>query len=199
MRPSPRGCSKACPCATRRASPMRRRACAARAGIRCRRTTRGPRSRRFSPGPPTLSLPLWRRTPGPTIGRAICESEDAMRPNRILHPELAKAVATLGHQDILLVTDAGFPIPADAWRIDLGFYAGLPDVLDVLRVLRQEVFVEEVHFAGDILTKNKPLYAALQQIYTGSGADFKLTTHEQLIADTAHRAKVIVRSGSLNP
>jgi len=122
-----------------------------------------------------------------------------MRPNRILHPELAKAVATLGHQDILLVTDAGFPIPADALRIDLGFYEGLPDVLDVLRVLRQEVFVEEVHFAGDILTKNKPLYAALQKIYTGSGADFKLTTHEQLVNDVAHRAKVIVRSGSFNP
>ena len=44
-----------------------------------------------------------------------------MRPNRILHPELARALATLGHQDILLVTDAGFPIPAAAWRIDLGF------------------------------------------------------------------------------
>jgi D-ribose pyranose/furanose isomerase RbsD len=122
-----------------------------------------------------------------------------MRPNRILHPELAKAVAILGHQDILLVTDAGFPIPADAWRIDLGFYEGLPDVLDVLRVLRQEIFVEEVHFAGDILTKNKPLYGALQQIYTASGADFKLTTHEQLVNDIAHRAKVIVRSGSFNP
>jgi D-ribose pyranose/furanose isomerase RbsD len=122
-----------------------------------------------------------------------------MRPSRILHPELARAVATLGHSDILLVTDAGFPIPANAWRIDLGFYEGLPNVLDVLRVLRQEVFVEEVHFAGDILTKNKQLYGALREIYTGSGADFKLTTHELLVGDIAHRAKVIVRSGSFNP
>lgn len=122
-----------------------------------------------------------------------------MRPNRILHPELARAVATLGHSDIILVTDAGFPIPKDAWRIDLGFYAGMPDVLDILRVLRQEIFVEEVHFAGDILTENKPLYAALQEIYIGSGAEFKLTTHEALVGDVAHRAKVIVRSGSFNP
>ena len=122
-----------------------------------------------------------------------------MRPNRILNPELAKALATLGHSDILLVTDAGFPIPANAWRIDLAFYEGLPDVLDVLRVLRQEIFVEEVHFAGDILEMNKPLYGALQQIYTGSGATFHLTTHEALVSDVAHRAKVIVRSGSFNP
>jgi D-ribose pyranose/furanose isomerase RbsD len=122
-----------------------------------------------------------------------------MRKNRILHPELAAALATLGHSDILMVTDAGFPIPADANRIDLGFYEGLPDVLDVLRVMRQEVFVEEVHFAGDILEKNKPLFAALEDIYTGSGANFHLTTHEDLVNDYAHRAKVIVRSGSFNP
>ncbi|MCO6449540.1 MAG: D-ribose pyranase [Caldilineales bacterium] len=122
-----------------------------------------------------------------------------MRPGRILHPELAQAVATLGHSDLFMVTDAGFPIPADAWRIDLGFYEGLPDVLDVLRVMRQEVFVEEVQFAGDILSKNKPLYAALQEIFTGSGAAFKLTTHEELVNNIAHQCKFIVRSGSFNP
>jgi D-ribose pyranose/furanose isomerase RbsD len=127
------------------------------------------------------------------------ESENQMRPNRILHPELARAVASVGHSDIVLVTDAGFPIPAGAWRIDLAFYQGMPDVLDVLRVLRQEIFVEEVHFAGDILEKNQPLYRELQMIYAGSGATFHLTTHETLVHEIAHRAKVVVRSGSFNP
>ncbi|MFR4440474.1 MAG: RbsD/FucU domain-containing protein [Hungatella sp.] len=47
----------------------------------------------------------------------------------MLHPELAKALATCGHTDIILVTDAGFPIPKDANRIDLGYYAGAVDVL----------------------------------------------------------------------
>lgn len=122
-----------------------------------------------------------------------------MRPNRILHPELAAALATLGHTDIVMVTDAGFPIPADANRIDLGFYEGLPDVLDILRVLRREIFVEEVHFATDARDRNPDLYAALQQIYTGSGAEFRGTTHEALCQDFAKRAKVIIRSGSFNP
>lgn len=122
-----------------------------------------------------------------------------MRPGRIIHPELAKAVASLGHMDIFMVVDAGFPIPLSAWRIDLGFYEGIPDLLDVLRVLRQEVFVEEVHFAGAILEHNKPLYAALQEIYTGSGAAFRTTTHEHLVGVVAHQARFIVRSGSFNP
>lgn len=121
-----------------------------------------------------------------------------MRPNRILHPGLAAALATLGHSDIVLVTDAGFPIPAGANRIDLGFYEGLPDVLDILRVLRQEIFVEEVMFATDVRDRHPDLYRELQTIYTGAGAAFKGTTHEILVEKIAPRAKVIIRSGSFN-
>lgn len=73
-----------------------------------------------------------------------------MRPERILHPQLAAALSTLGHTDIILVTDAGFPIPANANRIDLGFWPGIPDVTDILRVLRQEVFVEDIQFAREV-------------------------------------------------
>ncbi|MBK1664308.1 D-ribose pyranase [Rhodospirillum rubrum] len=122
-----------------------------------------------------------------------------MKPNRILHPEMARAFATLGHGDIVMVTDAGFPIPAGAVRIDLGFYQGLPDVLDILRVVRQELFVEDIHFATEVRERNPDLYGALQTIFTGSGASFRGTTHETLCGDFATRAKVIVRSGSFNP
>ena len=121
-----------------------------------------------------------------------------MRPGRILHPELAKALATCGHTDIILVTDAGFPIPKDANRIDLGYYAGAVDVLDILKMLRKEIFVEEVAFATEVKTHHPALYKDLQEIYTGSGAVFKGTTHEVLVEEIAPKAKVVIRSGSLN-
>lgn len=121
-----------------------------------------------------------------------------MKPNSILHPELAKALAECGHTDIILVTDAGFPIPKDANRIDLGFYAGKPDVLDILQVLRKEIFVEEVIFASEVKSHHPNLYDSIQEIYTGSGAVFKGTTHEDLVENLAPKAKVVIRSGSLN-
>jgi D-ribose pyranose/furanose isomerase RbsD len=121
-----------------------------------------------------------------------------MRPNRILHPELAKALAICGHSDIVLVTDAGFPIPKDANRVDLGYYAGRADVLDILRMLRQEIFAEDVAFAAEVKTHHPALYSEVQDIFTGSGATFTGTTHENLIEDYAQRAKVVIRSGSLN-
>lgn len=121
-----------------------------------------------------------------------------MRPNRILHPELAKALATCGHTDIILVTDAGFPIPKDANRIDLGYYSGQADVLDILRMLRQEIFVEDVAFATEVKTHHPALYSEVQEIYTGSGTVFSGTTHETLVNEIAPKAKVVIRSGSLN-
>lgn len=122
-----------------------------------------------------------------------------MRSNRILHPGFAEALATLGHTDIVLVTDAGFPIPAGANRIDLGFYQGLPDVRDILQVLLSEIFVEEASFAPEVKTHYPSLYRDVQELFTGSGAVFSAATHEELCDDYAHRAKVIIRSGSFEP
>ncbi len=121
-----------------------------------------------------------------------------MQPNRILHPDLARSLATLGHSDIILVTDAGFPIPANANRIDLGFYDGMIDVLDILKVLRKEIFVEEVRFAPEVRDCHPALYKELQTIFTGAGATFGPAPHEELVEVIAPKAKVIIRSGSFN-
>ncbi|MCW8113866.1 carbohydrate transporter [Yersinia intermedia] len=122
-----------------------------------------------------------------------------MKPDRILHPELAAALASLGHTDIVLVTDAGFPIPPQALCINLGFWPGTVDVLDILRVLRKEIFVEEILFASEVRDCNAQLYRDIQEIYTGSGAEFSVASHEVLCHELAHKAKVIIRSGSFNP
>lgn len=122
-----------------------------------------------------------------------------MLPDRILHPGLAKTVAELGHTDIIMVTDAGFPIPQQVNRIDLGFYQGLVDVRDILRVLRREMFAEEIRFAPEVKTHHPNLYREVQQIYKGSGATFVPAPHEELIEVWAPKAKAIIRSGSFEP
>jgi len=122
-----------------------------------------------------------------------------MRAERILHPQLARAVAELGHTDIAMVVDAGFPIPRSVERIDLGFWPGLPTVVQVLEVLRRELHVEQVRFAAEVATNNPRFYDQLRGIYTGSGATFATVAHEQLIAEVAPHAKFIVRSGDLQP
>ncbi|MGA2010095.1 MAG: D-ribose pyranase [Solirubrobacteraceae bacterium] len=122
-----------------------------------------------------------------------------MRTQRILHPQLARAVAELGHTDVAMVVDAGFPIPRTVERIDLGLWPGIPTVVAVLEVLRRELHVEQVRFAPEVATHNPRFYDELQRIYTGSGALFATVTHERLIAEVAPQARFIVRSGDLQP
>ncbi|BBV76567.1 L-fucose mutarotase [Raoultella planticola] len=122
-----------------------------------------------------------------------------MRPGKILHPQIAEALASLGHGDIVLVTDAGAPIPPHSQRIDLAFYAGMIDLLDILFVLRHEIFIENVIFADEVPQKNPKLLQRVTEIFTGSGADFTLIPHARLVAEIYSRARVIIRSGSLMP
>lgn len=122
-----------------------------------------------------------------------------MRAGRILHPELARSLAMLGHTDVVLVTDAGFPIPEGANRVDLALTRGQLDVQSVLRALLDSTFFEEAHFATELKSHHPRLYGEVQDIFTGSGATFHGTTHEALIAEWAPRAKVVVRSGSFEP
>ncbi|HZW03833.1 MAG TPA: RbsD/FucU domain-containing protein, partial [Anaerolineaceae bacterium] len=41
-------------------------------------------------------------------------------------------IATLGHQDQLVIADAGLPIPDSTTRIDLALTAGVPTFLQTL-------------------------------------------------------------------
>jgi simple sugar transport system permease protein/D-ribose pyranase len=122
-----------------------------------------------------------------------------MRPGKILHPQVASALASLGHGDIVLVTDAGAPIPTTANRIDLAFYSGSVDLLEILSVLNQEIFIENIIFAAEVPDNNPNLLAKVTAIFTGSGANFTLIPHDKLVSDIYNKAKVTIRSGSLMP
>lgn len=120
-----------------------------------------------------------------------------MRRTGILNAELCHAIASMGHGDILMVVDAGFPIPPDAWRIDLAVAQDLPDVRTVLDLVGRELIVEQVTVATDVLTHNRPLADWL----TGRWPDLELATvpHADMLSDVPRRARAIVRTGAFDP
>lgn len=122
-----------------------------------------------------------------------------MKPGQILNPQIADAVARLGHTDLVMVTDAGFPIPDSVRRVDLAVEKGLPSVPQVLRMLARHLFVENVAFAPEAATHNPQLYNQLQEIYTGSGATFEGIDHTTLCDDVVQRCKLVIRTGDFDP
>jgi len=120
-----------------------------------------------------------------------------MKRNGILNDRLSGAIATLGHTDLLLVVDAGFPIPRTADRVDLAITENLPDLRTVLTLISAEVVVEGVVRAEDVSSNNPRLDEWLLDRF--SGAEFSVRPHADMLGEVARSAKVIVRTGAFEP
>ncbi len=89
-----------------------------------------------------------------------------MKTKGILHNELAQLVARMGHGDMLVIADRGFPFPRHDQTvcIDLSVGRDLPRVADVLRVVLEELEIEKVIIANETETVSPATYAAFTEI-----------------------------------
>ncbi|MGC5342743.1 D-ribose pyranase [Streptomyces sp. DT24] len=120
-----------------------------------------------------------------------------MKRSGILHAELSGALATLGHTDLLMVVDAGFPVPRGAHRVDLALAENLPDLRTVLGLIAEELVVEGVVRAEDVPARNPRLDEWLRGRFPD--AEFTTRPHAEVLGELAHRAKVVVRTGAFEP
>jgi D-ribose pyranase len=120
-----------------------------------------------------------------------------MKRAGILNQQLSAAIAGLGHGDLLMVVDAGFPIPRGSERIDLAIVRDLPDLRTVLKIVHEEVIAERVVIAAEMAKNNAPLEQWLRAEF--AGADFDLVPHEEMLTAVPARAKAIVRTGAFDP
>jgi len=65
-----------------------------------------------------------------------------MKKLPLLNREISRAIAGLGHGDLLVLADAGHPIPRDADRIDIALRPGMPSIVDVLEAVLTEMRAE---------------------------------------------------------
>jgi D-ribose pyranase len=103
----------------------------------------------------------------------------------------------MGHGDIMIVCDAGFPIPSDAWRIDLSIVPDIPDLETVLTAVAGSFIAEKVAYADTLPDHNKSLLDKVRRIFPD--ADHEMIRHETILGEMASRAKVIVRTGAFDP
>jgi D-ribose pyranase len=120
-----------------------------------------------------------------------------MKIKGILNRKLNKVIASMGHGQIVIICDAGFPIPKDAWYVDLAIKKDLPDLTTVLELISEEFISEKVMFANEVQTNNPPLFRDLQRIFPD--AELKPISHEDMLSTVAKEAKAIIRTGAYNP
>ena len=73
-----------------------------------------------------------------------------MKKTPLLHAELSGLIARMGHGDMLVIGDAGLPIPEGPVRIDLAVTANLPRFMDVVNAVLGELCVESAVIAQEL-------------------------------------------------
>ncbi len=69
-----------------------------------------------------------------------------MKKNGILNKDICGLIGSMGHTDLLVISDSGLPIADDRLRIDVSIVGGKPGVFDVLEPVLEERGVEKVVF-----------------------------------------------------
>jgi len=126
-----------------------------------------------------------------------------MKRGTILHPALSRLVASVGHGDLVVVADAGLPIPPGVERIDLAYAPGRPPFLDVLDALLEELEVERATVAAELSgAAPEPFVKALQARLLArpkvASRGLEVVSHEALKRLTAG-ARAVVRTGEFTP
>ena len=119
-----------------------------------------------------------------------------MKRTQLLHAELSHLIATLGHGDMVVIGDAGLPIPTGVHRKDLALMPGIPSICDVLSAVPAEMQVERAVIAIEAVA------AAGGAIPDWCGrvmpTPIDTITHAQFKALTS-RARAVVRTGEFTP
>ncbi|MFK3790702.1 D-ribose pyranase [Pseudomonas piscis] len=122
-----------------------------------------------------------------------------MKKTPLLNIALSRLIASLGHGDIVVIGDAGLPVPSGVELIDLALTHGVPDFLATLKVLLSEMQVERHVLAEEILLKRPTPLPALDALAAaGELGQRQLLSHEEFKV-LSRQARALVRTGECQP
>ena len=119
-----------------------------------------------------------------------------MKKSGILHPDLARVIASMGHGDGLCVADAGLPVPEGVARIDLALGPGLPAFLPVLEAILGELAVESAVIAEELPARSPDMH---REITRRLGRTAIQTVPHEQFKKLVGGCRAVVRTGEFTP
>lgn len=119
-----------------------------------------------------------------------------MKKIGLLNQPISSIIAGMGHQDTLVIADAGLPIPRGPERIDLAVSAGVPAFLDVLEAVMSELKIEGAVIANELETASAQMHDKLIRLFNDVSA--QAVSHDEFKQMT-NQAKAVIRTGEFTP
>lgn len=122
-----------------------------------------------------------------------------MKKTPLLNIALSRTIASLGHGDILVIGDAGLPVPPGIELIDLALTPGIPDFASTLRVVLSEMQVERHVLADEIFLALPPAFALLEQLHAQRQLGLRQCVPHDAFKALCKTARAVVRTGECQP
>jgi len=119
-----------------------------------------------------------------------------MKKTALLNRDVSEVIASLGHTDMLVVCDAGFPVPPGVRRIDLAVTANLPPFLETLKAILTELEVEKIIVAEQTRQVSPDHFRKIEALLPGIPMD---TMAHVEFKKLAQEARAAVRTGEFTP
>lgn len=116
-----------------------------------------------------------------------------MKKHGMINRDIASALASFGHTDLLVIGDCGLPIPKGVPCIDLSYQIGEPPFLTILDAVLNDFESEAAFIAQEITAGNAKIEKAITEKMTAT-----YITHDELKA-LCKEAKLIIRTGEATP
>lgn len=122
-----------------------------------------------------------------------------MKKTPLLNIALSRLIASLGHGDMVVIGDAGLPVPPGVELIDLALTHGIPDFISTVQVVLSEMQVESHVLAEEIFVKQPAALLRIQELSAaGELGQRKLLGHDEFKL-LSRQARAIVRTGECQP
>lgn len=115
-----------------------------------------------------------------------------------LNRHLSFAIASMGHEDKLVVCDSGLPLPPDGDVVDLALTANVPRFLETVKVILEELEIEQAVYASEMEELNPETFRELVELLDGT--EMRSVSHKSfknLLVENGHI--VFVRTGEATP
>lgn len=122
-----------------------------------------------------------------------------MKKTPLLNIALSRTIAGLGHGDILVIGDAGLPVPPGVELIDLALTPGIPDFASVLRVVLSEMQVERHVLADEVFQALPPGLAEVERLHAGGELGQRQVLSHTDFKTLCRQARAVVRTGECKP
>ena len=118
-----------------------------------------------------------------------------MKKTELLHAEISEIIAKSAHGDMIMIGDAGMPVPEGVKFIDLALTEGMVPFFDVLDAVLKELCVEEAYI--DLELKDNEEYYNEMYIHADK-IKINEMKHEEL-KEMSKNCVAAIRTGEFTP